>query len=69
MKFIVKITLSNGEVEYYLDIGLGTTPNRYEATVFNLKDIRGDKRIAPSWYSKSNVRLIPVGGLKAYEHI
>lgn len=64
MKFIVKITLSPGDVEYYLEVGQGSTPNRSEAAVFDSEVIARNKSLnLNSWLDKRNVRVIPVGDL------
>lgn len=57
MKFIVKVTLSPGDVEYYLEVGQGSTPNRDEAAVFDSEVIARDPWINfDSWLDKRNVR-------------
>lgn len=69
MKFIVKAIIS-GDVEWYLEVGHGSTPNRSEAAIFDSEVVSKNKRINfKSWLSKHNTRVIPVGDLKAYEHI
>lgn len=63
MKFIVKMYLSSGEIEYYLDVGEGTTPNRSEVFVFDSEIIRGYGMPVTAWLDKKCVRVIPVGDL------
>lgn len=63
MKFIVKAIIT-GNVEYYLEVGYGSTPNRSEAAVFDSEVVSKDKRINfKYWLNKDNVRVIPVGDL------
>lgn len=63
MKFIVKAIIT-GNVEYYLEVGHGSTPNRNEAAIFDSEVVSKDRRINfKSWLNKDNTRVIPVGDL------
>jgi hypothetical protein len=65
MKFKVKSILPPNKGLYYGPLGLGLTSAKF-AQIFDSEDIEKQAEkgsILPQWWSKNEVRLIPVGDL------